>query len=87
MFCRFRIDSCFELADQVGVVCNEPALVVGINGYDLDAIEKEAANPKDQAFKMLRLLYAKMSRTEFNVDEVSARLQKIKRKQSAEKCV
>ena len=68
------------MADQVGVVCNEPAIDFGINGYDLDVIEKEAANPKDQAFKMLRLLYAKMSRTEFNVDEVRAILQKIKQK-------
>ena len=73
----------FELADQVGVVWNELAIDVGMKGYNLDAIE-EAANPKDQALKMLRLLHAKMSHTEFNVDEVRARLQKIKRKRSAE---
>ena len=47
--------------------------------------EKEAANPKYQKFKMLRLLHAKMSHTEFNVDENRARIQKIKRKRSAEK--
>ena len=70
----------FELADEVSVVWKELAIDVGIKGYEIDVIEKEAANSKDQAFKMLRLLHAKMSHTEFNVDEIRARLQKIKRK-------
>jgi hypothetical protein len=72
----------FELADEVDVFWKELALDLGLTGDELDFIEKEATTTRDRAFKMLRHLHAKTSaKGVFNVDDVRARLGKIKEKQ------
>ena len=73
--------SLFELVDEVGVLWKELAIDVGFRSHEIDRIENEARTPKEQAYKMLRHLQSRKGHSDFNVDQVRARIRKIKRKQ------
>ena len=72
----------FDLAAEVGVSWKELAIDVGSSDM-IDVIEREAParTPKEQAFKMLRKLHAKMGHSVFNFDDIRARIRKITKKQ------
>jgi tetratricopeptide (TPR) repeat protein len=72
----------YDLADEVGVLWKELALDLGFRSHEIDVIENEARTPKEQAHKMLRQLLAKVGYSGFNVAEVRAKNEKIKRKQN-----
>ena len=80
--CLDRDQELYALADEVGAFWKDLAVDVGIS-YVVDAIEREAlaSSPKEQAFKMLRKLHAKMGHSNFNFEDIRARIKKIKRKQ------
>ena len=71
----------YELSEEVGIVWKELAIDVGFRSHELDLIEKEARTPQQQAHKMLRQLHSRMGYSDFNVDEIRARIRKIKQKQ------
>ena len=71
----------FELAEEVGVHWKELAIDVDFRSHEIDVIEKEARTPKEQAHKMLRQLHSRMGHSNFNVNQIRAMIQKIRRKQ------
>ena len=70
-----------ELAEEVGVFWKELATDAGFRIHKIKVIEKEARTPKEQALEMLWQLRSKMGHSNFSVDEVRARMRKIKQKQ------
>ena len=69
-----------ELAEEVGVFWKELATDAGFRIHKIKVIEKEARTPKEQALEMLWQLRSKMGHSNFSVDEVRARMRKIKQK-------